>query len=64
VFETHTEIETLDALLVASRNGATAHLRVIVTPEKALDATQTVAALTGMRTVALATVTARCEPRI
>jgi len=33
-------------------------------PEKALDAARTVAALTGMRTVALATVTARCEPRI
>jgi hypothetical protein len=64
VFETHVEIETLDALLAASRTRATAHLRAIVTSEKALDATQTVAALTGMRTVALATVTARCEPRI
>ena len=64
MFETHTEIQTLDALLADSRIRATSHLRTIVTPEKTLDATQTIAALTGMRTVALATVTARCEPRI
>jgi hypothetical protein len=64
VFETPTEIKALDALLDASRARASAHLRSIVTPQKALDATRTIATLTGMRTVALATVTARCEPRI
>lgn len=64
MFETRTEIEMLDALLAGSRTRATAHLRAIVTAEKALDAAGTIAALTGMRIVALATVTARCEPRI
>jgi pyridoxine/pyridoxamine 5'-phosphate oxidase len=64
MFETHTEIAALDALLAESRARATSHLRTIVTLEKALDATQMIAALTGMRTVALATVTARGEPRI
>jgi Pyridoxamine 5'-phosphate oxidase len=64
VFETDTEIQALDALLAASRTRATVHLRAIVTAEKTLDATRMVAALTGMRTVALATVTANGEPRI
>jgi hypothetical protein len=64
VFETPAEIKALDTLLAASRRRASAHLQAIVTPEKTLDAAQTVAVLTGMRTVALATVSARCEPRI
>lgn len=64
MFETHAEITALDTLLAASRKRASAHLQAIVTPETTLDAARTVATLTGMRTVALATVTARCEPRI
>jgi Pyridoxamine 5'-phosphate oxidase len=64
VLETPAEMQALDTLLAASRMRASAHLQVIVTPEKTFDAAQTIAALTGMRIVALATVTARCEPRI
>ncbi len=64
MFETAAEISALNALLAASRTRASTHLQAIVTPDKTLDAERTVAALTGMRTVAIATVTARCEPRI
>ena len=61
--ETPEELAALQALLDASLARSTAHLRMIVT-ERTLSAEQLVERLTGMCTLALATVTARGEPRI
>ncbi len=63
--ETPGELEQLDALLTRSLLGSSEHLRSIVTDgERTLDAAETCRVLTGMRTLALATVTAAGEPRI
>lgn len=62
--ETQAEIVALQALLEASLAGATEHLRAIVTPVRALDARELCDLLTGMRTLAVATVTATGEPRV
>ncbi len=64
VHETPEEIAALDALMTASHAGGTAHLREIVSGERRMDAAQVVAALTGMKVLTLATVTARGEPRV
>jgi hypothetical protein len=62
--ETQAEIAALQTLLEASLSGATEHLRAIVTPVRALDAREMCDLLTGMRTLAVATVTATGEPRV
>ena len=62
--ETPAEIAALQSLLEASLAGATEHLRAIVTPARALDARELCDLLTGMRTLAVATVTATGEPRV
>jgi hypothetical protein len=64
MYETPEEIAALQQLLDRSVAGATEHLRSIITSDKALTAQQTVAVLTGMNTLTVATVTARGEPRI
>lgn len=62
--ETVEELSELQRLLDASHQAATAHLRSIITRQVALTAEELVRALSGMRTINLATVTARGEPRI
>jgi hypothetical protein len=65
VYETPDELAWLDRLLTESLAGAGEHLRSIVTEgERTLDATQTTKVLTGMRTLAVATVTRAGEPRV
>jgi nitroimidazol reductase NimA-like FMN-containing flavoprotein (pyridoxamine 5'-phosphate oxidase superfamily) len=62
--ETEADLARLQDLLNASFSGAGPHLLRIITPERRLDATQVAAALTGMRLLALATVTANGRPRV
>jgi hypothetical protein len=65
MYETSDELASLDELLTTSLRGAGEHLRSIVTEgERTLDAAQTAAVLTGMRTLAVSTVTASGEPRV
>ena len=64
MLETSDEIDTLQALLDASHARATGHLRGIITDDRTLSAEQLVALLTGMKVLAVATVTASGEPRI
>jgi hypothetical protein len=65
MYETPTELAWLDDLLTRSLVGAGEHLRSIVAEgERTLDAAQTAAVLTGMRTLAVATVTRTGEPRV
>lgn len=64
MYETPAEIAALQELLDRSLAGATDHLRSIVEPGRTLTAAQTVTVLAGMRTLTVATVTARGEPRI
>ena len=65
MYETPEELASLDELLTRSLAGAGEHLRSIVTEgERTLDAAQTAAVLTGMRTLAVATVTRAGEPRV
>jgi hypothetical protein len=61
--ETPEELDELQALLDASMSRSSAHLRSIVTG-RTLTAEQLARLLTGMCTLALATVTAKGEPRI
>lgn len=61
--ETTEELNELQLLLDASLSRATDHLRSIVA-ERTMTAEQLVRVLTGMCTLAVATVTATCEPRI
>lgn len=62
--ETPTDLAALQSLLDASASRASEHLTSIVTPERRLTAPQVCAVLTGMCTLALATVTAAGEPRV
>ena len=62
--ETAGELASLQTLLDASLAGATEHLRAIVTPGRTLDARELCDLLTGMRTLAVSTVTATGEPRV
>ncbi|GAA1759697.1 MULTISPECIES: pyridoxamine 5'-phosphate oxidase family protein [Streptomonospora] len=68
MYETSTELGDLQDLLDRSLGGAGAHLRSIYQADgdnpSTLTAEQTARALTGMCTLALATVTAAGEPRI
>ncbi len=65
MYESDAELAELDRLLESSLAGASEHLRAIMTAgERTLDAAQACQVLTGMRTLALATVTASGEPRI
>ncbi|MER5702841.1 pyridoxamine 5'-phosphate oxidase family protein [Micromonospora sp. NPDC002296] len=62
--ETPEELNELQALLDASLSRSTSHLRSIINSERSLTAEQLTQVLTGMCTLALATVTARSEPRV
>ena len=65
MYETAPELAELDDLLTRSLRGAGEHLRAIVTEgERTLNAAETAAVLTGMRTLSVATVTKAGEPRI
>lgn len=65
MYETDAEIEQLQALLDESLPRSSEHLRSIIKPgERTLTARQLTGVLTGMCTLALATVTAKGEPRI
>src|SRR3954469_5726422 len=64
MYETPDDIERLQALLDASHGRATEHLRSIIDDDRTLTAEQLVALLTGMKVLAVATVTASGEPRI
>ncbi len=62
--ETEADLVQLQELLDASFAAAGPHLLRIITPERRLDAGQVAVALTGMRLLALATVTADGRPRV
>ena len=64
MLETPAELDALQRLLDSSRAGATGHLRGIINDRRALSASDVVSLLTGMKVIAVATVTARAEPRI
>lgn len=64
MYETQSEVAELQRLVDASHSRANAHLRAIITDERALSAAEIVALMTGMRTLSVATVTAGGEPRI
>ena len=64
MLETPDEIAGLQALLDASHASATGHLRGIIDEARTLTARDMVAALTGMKVLSVATVTATGEPRI
>ncbi|HZC27836.1 MAG TPA: pyridoxamine 5'-phosphate oxidase family protein [Actinopolymorphaceae bacterium] len=65
MYETEPELDELQSLLDTSLPRSSAHLRAIVKPgERTLTARQLVTVITGMCTLSVATVTARCEPRI
>jgi general stress protein 26 len=64
VFETEAELDALQRLLDRSRSRATEHLRGIINDHRALSARDIAGLLQKMKVISLATVTARCEPRI
>jgi len=64
MFETTDELDDLQRLLDSSHAGASDHLRGIIGDDRTLRATEVVGLLTGMRTVAAATVTRTGEPRV
>jgi uncharacterized glyoxalase superfamily protein PhnB len=64
MLETEAELDALQQLLDRSRSGATEHLRGIIDDQRALSARDIAALLQKMKVLSLATVTARCEPRI
>jgi hypothetical protein len=65
MYETDAELEGLQALLDESLPRSSEHLRSIVKPgERTITARQLAGVITGMCTLALATVTAKGEPRI
>jgi general stress protein 26 len=64
MYETDDELATLQRLLDDSHSGASAHLRGIIDDGRTLRATEVAGLLTGMHTVAAATVTRTGEPRI
>ena len=61
--ETPEELEALQRFLDASAGSAGPHLTAIITEPRRLTAHQLVAALTGMKVLVVATVTAAGEPR-
>jgi uncharacterized pyridoxamine 5'-phosphate oxidase family protein len=64
VYETESQIQALQDLLDASFQAGGGHLLSIMAPERRLTARQLVNYLTGIKHVALATVTSACEPRV
>ncbi len=64
MLETPDETAALQELLDASHARASGHLRSIIDDDRTLTAEQLVALLTGMKVLAVATVTASGEPRI
>ncbi len=62
--ETPAERAQLDALLESSRARATEHLQSIISDDRALNARQITRLLSGMKVLALATVSAKGAPRI
>jgi general stress protein 26 len=64
MLETPDELAALQELLDASHASSTEHLRSIISDERRLSARDLAALLTGMRVLAVATVTASGEPRI
>jgi general stress protein 26 len=64
MLETADEMAALQRLLDASHAASTEHLREIINDEHTLTAGDLVALLTGMKVLAVATVTAHGEPRI
>ena len=60
--ETDADIAALQRLLDESYTHAGAHLRRVITPERRLDARALAARLTGVRLLALATVTGDGRP--
>jgi pyridoxine/pyridoxamine 5'-phosphate oxidase len=62
--EDEADIAELQELLDRSRAGASEHLQSIITPERTLSAADLVARLSGMRTLALATVSPGGRPRV
>jgi general stress protein 26 len=63
MFETESELASLDALLGASFETAGAHLVGIISPERRLSGIDLTRYLVGVRHLVLATVTAKSEPR-
>ena len=64
MYETPEEVAALQTLLDRSYAGATEHLKGIINDQRRLTAEDLVALLTGMRVLAVATVTAAGEPRV
>ncbi|WP_288817698.1 pyridoxamine 5'-phosphate oxidase family protein, partial [uncultured Gordonia sp.] len=64
MYETPDELQELQTLLDASLSRSTDHLRSIISSENTVGAPQLVEILTGMRVLALSTVTSAGEPRI
>jgi uncharacterized pyridoxamine 5'-phosphate oxidase family protein len=64
MYETPSDIASLQELLDRSAAGAGKHLRSILTPERSLTAHQVCSKLTGMSLLALATVTADGRPLV
>lgn len=64
MYEEPDDIRKLQELLEASLGGASEHLRSIISPARAVPAADLVGRLTGMRTLALSTVSAAGRPRI
>ena len=62
--ETVEDLRALQALLDQSYEGAGEHLRSIFTPERRIPAADLPGLLRGVQVLALATVTARGEPRV
>lgn len=64
MLETTTEQRRLQEIIDTSYDGATPHLRGIISDGRSLRGSEIAGLLSGMRTLNLATVTARGEPRI
>lgn len=64
MLETEHDLVVLQTVLDASYAGASEHLRSIIRDDRSLRAGEIAALMTGMRTLSLATVTSRSEPRV
>jgi general stress protein 26 len=64
MYEDHADLAWLQQLLSTSLGGASEHLRSIIGPGRTASAADLAARLTGMRTLALSTVSAAGRPRI
>ncbi|MGD0852731.1 MAG: pyridoxamine 5'-phosphate oxidase family protein [Acidimicrobiales bacterium] len=64
MFETPSELTTLDALLDTSFERAGSHLTSIISPDRRLSAADLARYLVGVRHLVLATVNAEGEPRV